>query len=74
MEVKAMPVLIQSQGGAISIQGAAEGTPIAVYDIEGKQYGSTIAEKDRATITTSLRPGSIAVVKSGETSVKVAIK
>ena len=74
MEVKAMPVLIQSQGGAISIQGAAEGTPIAVYDIEGKQYGSTIAEKDRATITTSLRPGSIAVVKIGEKSVKVAIK
>ncbi|MCR5849454.1 MAG: leucine-rich repeat domain-containing protein [Bacteroidaceae bacterium] len=74
MELKAMPVLIQSQGGTISIQGAAEGTPIAVYDIEGKQYGSTIAEKDYATITTSLRPGSIAVVKIGEKAVKVAIK
>lgn len=74
MELKAMPVLIQSQGGTISIQGAAEGTPIAVYDIEGKQYGSTIADKDRATITTSLRPGSIAIVKIGEKAVKVAIK
>ena len=69
-----MPVLIQSQGGTISIQGAAEGTPIAVYDIDVKQYGSTIVEKGRATITTSLRPGSIAVVKIGEKSVKVAIK
>ena len=74
MEVKAMPVLIQSQGGTISIQGATEGTPIAVYDIEGKQYGNTIAEKDRATITTSLRPGSIAVVKIGEKAVKVLLK
>ena len=73
-EVKAVPVLIQTQGGNITIQGAAEGTPIAVYDIEGKQYGSTIADKDRATITTSLRPGSIAIVKIGEKAVKVAIK
>ena len=73
-EVKAVPVLIQTQGGNITIQGAAEGTPIAIYDIEGKQYGSTIADKDRATITTSLRPGSIAIVKIGEKAVKVAIK
>lgn len=73
-EVKALPVLIQSQGGTISIQGAAEGTLIAVYDIEGKQYGTTIAEKGCATIATSLRPGSIAVVKIGEKPIKVLIK
>ena len=73
-EVKAMPVMIQSQGSTITIQGAAEGTPIAIYDIEGKQYGSAIAGKVHATIiATSLRPGSVAIVKIGEKLVKVRI-
>ena len=41
-------------------------------------YGQVVRQyhcrKERATITTSLRPGSIAVVKIGEKAVKVAIK
>ena len=72
-EVKAMPILIQSQGGTITIQGAAEGTPITIYDISGKLYGSTLAEKDRTTIVTSLRPGSVAIVKIGEKTIKVRL-
>ena len=74
MEMKALPVLIQSQGGIITIQGAAEGTPIAIYDTSGKKYGTTISGKDSATIATSLRPGSVAIVKLGEKSVKIVIK
>ena len=74
MEVKALPVLIQTQGGTITIQGAAEGTPIAFYDTSGKQYGSAIAEKDCTTIQTSLQPGTVAVLKIGEKAIKVAIK
>jgi len=73
-EIKALPVLIQTQGGTITIQGAAEGTPITVYDIDGKEYGSAIGEKDYTTIDTSLRPGSVAIVKIGEKSVKVLMK
>ena len=73
-EVKALPVLIQTQGGNITIQGAAEGTPIAVYDTSGKQYGSTISEKDRTTISTSLQLGSVAIVKIGEKAIKIVIK
>ena len=73
-EVKALPVLIQTQGGIITIQGAAEGTPIAIYDLEGKQHGSTISDKERATIATSLRPGSTAVVKIGEKAIKVLLR
>ena len=73
-EVKAVPVLIQTQGGNITIQGTAEGTPIAIYSIDGKEYGSANAGKERTTIATSLRPGSAAVVKIGEKAVKVLIK
>ena len=73
-EVKALPILIQTQGGIVSIQGAAEGTPIAIYDTSGKQYGSADAGKNRTIIATSLQPGTVAVVKIGEKAVKVLIK
>ena len=73
-DVKALPVLIQTQGGTITIQGAAEGTPIAIYGIDGKEYGSATSEKESTTIATSLQSGSIAIVKIGEKAVKVLIK
>lgn len=73
-EVKAQPVLIQTEIGIVTIQGAAEGTPIAVYDLEGRKYGTAFSEKERATIATSLRPGSVAVVRIGERAVKVLMK
>ena len=69
-----LPVLIQTQGGIISIQGTAEGTPIAIYGVDGREYGSANAVKDRTTIATSLQPGSVAVVKIGEKAVKVLVK
>ena len=73
-EVKALPVLIQTQGGNITIQGTTEGTPIAIYSIDGKEYGSATSEKERTTISTSLQPGTVAVVKIGEKAVKVLVK
>ena len=74
MEVRAVPVLIQSQGGTITVQGASEGTQIAIYGIDGKKYGSATSEKGSATIATSLQTGSVAIVKIGEESIKVVVK
>ena len=73
-EVKAQPVLIQSQGGTISIQGAAEGTNVSVYSVNGMLQGSAIATQGLATIETTLHPGSVAIVKIGEKTIKVVIK
>lgn len=73
-EVKALPVLIQTQGGTITVQGAAEGTNVSVYSVNGLLQGSVIADKGIATLNTSLQPGSVAVVKIGEKAVKVMMK
>ena len=73
-EVKALPVLIQSNGGTITVQGANEGTEIMVYSVNGMKQGSAIATKGFASINTSLQPGSTAIVKIGEKSIKVLIK
>ena len=72
--IPANAVLIQSAGGCIKVQGVDEGTQVNVYGINGTQAGSAISQSGAATINTNLQPGSIAIVKIGQKSVKVVIK
>jgi hypothetical protein len=72
--VAAQAVLIQSEGGSIKVQGVDEGTQVNVYGINGTQAGSAISQSGAATINTNLQPGSVAIVKIGQKSVKVVIK
>ena len=72
--IPANAVLIQSEGGSIKVQGVDEGTQVNVYSTNGTQAGSAISQSGAATINTNLQPGSIAIVKIGQKSVKVAIK
>ena len=72
--VAAQAVLIQSEGGSIKVQGVDEGTQVNVYGINGTQAGSAISQSGAATINTNLQPGSVAIVKIGQKSVKVVMK
>ena len=72
--IPANAVLIQSEGGSIKVQGVDEGTQVNVYSINGTQAGSAISQSGAATINTNLQPGSIAIVKIGQKSVKVVMK
>lgn len=72
-EIKAKPVLIQTEGNTITVQGAAEGTEITAYNTDGMKIGSVIAGKNISKIPTTLQHGSIAIVKIGEKSLKVRI-
>ena len=72
--VAAQAVLIQSEGGSIKVQGVEKGTQVNVYGINGTQAGSAISQSGAATINTNLQPGSVAIVKIGQKSVKVVIK
>ena len=72
--IPANAVLIQSEGGSIKVQGVDEGTQVNVYGINGTQAGSVISQSGATTINTNLQPGSIAIVKIGQKSVKVVIK
>ena len=72
--IPANAVLIQSEGGSIKVQGVDEGAQVNVYGINGTQAGSAISQSGAATINTNLQPGSIAIVKIGQKSVKVVIK
>jgi hypothetical protein len=67
-------VLIQNNGGMLTIQGAQDGTPVSVYTTAGTEAGSAVSQNSRATISTSMQQGDIAIVRIGNRSVKVVIK
>ena len=73
-EVKAVPVLIRASKGVISVNGADDGMKVEVYGTNGVLAGSAHSYNGTATVNTTLQPGTVAIVKVGEKSVKVAIK
>ncbi len=75
-EIKAMPMLIQSNEGVftISSEDGTEATPIKVYNTAGQMTTSTSMTDGIATLKTNMKSGEIAIVKIGEKSVKVVMK
>lgn len=72
-EVKAMPVLIQSNDGVLNISGAPEGATVCVFDISGRQLGTTTATNGITKLAIP-QTDKIFIVKIGEKSVKVSLK
>ena len=73
-QIPSKAVLIQNEGGILTIQGADEGTQISIYAVDGTQKGASVSKNGAATINTSLQSGSVAIIKIGEKSVKVIVK
>ena len=73
-QIAARPVLVKTDNGFITVEGVDERTNVSVYTTDGKQVGSAISQNNTASIATSIQPGSIAIVKVGEKSVKVVVK
>ena len=74
VEFTAAPVLIQSYGGIVTVQGAADGTPVSIYTTAGTQAGSAVSQHSMARINTNMQPGTIAIIKIGDKSVKTVVK
>ncbi len=72
--VRANPVLIQSNGGVLNISGINDGADIVVYSVFGQMVGSSKAMGNQASVFTNMKKGEIAIVKIGDKSVKVAIQ
>ena len=73
ISVPAAPVLIQGNGGVLSVSGVAKGTDVVVYTISGTEVARSTATNGTATISTGLQSGTIVVVMFGNKSVKVRI-
>ena len=73
INVPASPVLVQGNGGILTVSGVVQNTEVVVYTISGTEVARAIATDGTATISTGLQSGTIVVVKFGNKSVKVRI-
>ena len=73
-EVQAVPVLIQTQGNTITVEGAEACTKIILYGANGVQLDSVIATTGVASLNASGLSGSVAIIKIGNKTVKVLVK
>lgn len=71
VEVKGIPVLIERRGEMVIIKGAAEGTPVHIYDLTGREL---VSGKITGSVTSfrSIESG-MAIVKVGEYSIKIIL-
>ena len=74
VNVPSRAIMISSDGGLLTINGAEDGTLIEVYKLDGTQAGVSESKNGSARIYTNLQPGNIAIVKTGKKSVKVVIR
>ncbi len=73
-EVRALPVLIKTNGSLLTVEGADDGEQVSVFGVDGTQQGQAFSQDGIATINTSLPTGSVAIVKIGQKSVKVVVR
>ena len=74
VEVKALPVLIQSHGGNITVRGLEPGTEVSAYSTSGMLLDTVLSAHDSATLRTTLPSGSTAIVKIGNKAVQVMVR
>ena len=73
-QIRAKAVLIQGQGGMLTIQGVDDGSYIAVYTASGRMVDSTKANGPQTSLATNIKKGEVAIIKIGEKSVKVMMQ
>lgn len=73
-QVKANPVLVQSNNGIIHVSGLADGVKVNAYGTNGTLVGSAVGYNGMASVNTNLSPGSIVILKVGGKSVKITVK
>ena len=68
--IKSKAILIQNEGGNITIEGIALGANIVVYSSGGQSLINTIATDNSITLATSLTKGDIIIINLGEKAIK----
>ena len=71
LTIPAKPVLIQCQGGVITVSGLADGTEVAVYTTNGTLVATATAEGDTTHLT--VPTGQVYIVKVADTVVKIGL-
>ena len=71
LTIPSKPVLIQCQGGVITVSGLTDGTEVAVYTTSGTLVATATAEGDTTHLT--VPTGQVYIVKIADTVVKIGM-
>ena len=66
-------LLIKSREGVVTIEGLADGTQVSLYGTDSSLLGTSTSNGKKATISTSLKNGTIVIVKMGDKTVKIIL-
>lgn len=66
------PVIVESQGGTLTVSGLADGERVSFYDLSGRQIGTAVASGDSANFTAT--PGQIIVARVAGSSFKLRVR
>ena len=73
-QVSSKAIMIKTEEGKLTIEGAEDNISISVYSINGVLAGTAISRNGIASIYTSIPQESVAIVKIGNKSIKVIMK
>ena len=67
-------VVLRSKNGEITVEGLTDGQRVSIHTYGGMLIGTATTVDGKATINTSLTPGSIVIVKVGNKTVKYVVR
>ena len=67
-------VVLRSKNGEITVEGLADGQKVSIHTYGGMLIGTATTVDGKATINTSLTPGSIVIVRVGNKTVKYVVR
>ena len=72
--VKALPVVVQVNGGMLTVNGADDGTMVEVYTIAGAKVGNAVTSANTATVNISHLTDDVIIVNVGGKAIKMMLK
>ena len=73
INIPATAALVTSSNGVLTISCSLDGEKVAIYTTDGTLIATATIENSFAAVATGLSKGTVAIVKIGEKSVKVAV-
>ena len=67
-------VVLRSKNGEITVEGLVDGQKVSIHTYGGMLVGTATTVDGKATINTSLTPGSIVIVRVGNKTVKYVVR
>jgi hypothetical protein len=73
-QVRANPILIQTNNGEITVTGADDGASISAYSISGRIIASKLSNGSDTKLITDLKRGEVVIIKINEKTVKLIMQ